>query len=64
MVLIQRLNVSLSCPLFPRWIPAVSASANGRDRWNEDGAEQSHWQLHSNEVQPLREGPEGESPVL
>ncbi|XP_057231887.1 glutathione S-transferase-like, partial [Malurus melanocephalus] len=44
------------------WIPALSAGANGRDRWNEDGADQSHCQLHLNEVQPLREGPEGESP--
>lgn len=63
MVLTQRLNISLSCPLFPRWIPAVSASAHGGDRWDEDGADQSHPQLHSSKVQPLREGPEGESPV-
>ncbi|XP_066171013.1 glutathione S-transferase 3 isoform X3 [Sylvia atricapilla] len=47
-----------------RWVPDVSAGAHGGDRWDEDGADQSHPQLHCSKVQPLWEGPEGKSFVL
>lgn len=46
-----------------RWEFDVPASAHGRDRRDEAGADQSHYELHCLQIQPLWEGHEGESHV-
>ena len=48
---------------FIRWVSDVPASADGRNRWDEAGADQSHPQLHCYQTQPLWERHKGESPV-
>lgn len=56
-------KISLDFSPFQRWQPAVPASADGGNRRDEAGADQSHCQLHRLQTQPLRERHEGESPV-
>lgn len=58
------MNELISCLPFTRWIPALSASAYGGNRWDEIGADASHSQLHCNKIQSVREGPQGENTVL